>query len=433
MQSRFLPRTVLVAVLGSTLLSLNAADWPQYRGPQGNGVAAETISAQLPKGGPKQLWEVQTPGGFSSFAVQGGKAYTLVLRDQQGAERETLVAYDANSGKELWSSSLGAVKTGNGGQDGTPDNKGGDGPRSTPAVRDGKVYVNSAKLVLSCFDANSGKLLWQNDLVKDYAGRIINWDNAASPVIDGNLVFVAGGGKGQSLLAFDKETGKLAWKGEDDQMTHATPVAASIHGQRQIIFFTQSGLVSVVPESGKVLWRQPFKYNVSTAASPVVADDIVYCAAGYGVGAGAYKISKQGNEFKSTQLWRSEGNEPVANHWSTPVYKDGHLYGMFSFKKYGTGPLKCVELATGKVKWTEPNFGAGNVILAGNTVIALADNGELVVVAANPEKYTELSRSKVVDGKCWSTPALANGKIYIRSTKEGACLDLGSNSRVAAR
>ena len=110
----------------------------------------------------------------------------------------------------------------------------------------------------------------------------------------------------------------------------------------------------------------------------VVGGDVVYCAAGYGVGSTAVRITKDGGAFKATELWFSKGNQPVANHWSTPVYHDGHLYGMFSFKEYGTGPLKCVELATGQVKWEKPNFGAGNVILAGDTVLALSDRGELV-------------------------------------------------------
>ena len=157
----------------------------------------------------------------------------------------------------------------------------------------------------------------------------------------------------------------------------------------------------------------------------MVCGDIVYCAAGYDVGSGACKITKSGSEFTATQIWRIKGNAPVANHWSTPVYKDGHLYGMFSFKKYGTGPLKCVDVATGSVVWEQPGFGAGNVILVNDKLLALADTGELVVVEATPSGYKELSRVKAVKGKCWSTPAIADGRVYVRSVKEGACLDLG--------
>ena len=407
---------------------LHAADWPQYRGPNLDGSTTEKISTPWPAGGPKQIWKAPVTDGFSSFTVSGGKAFTQVLREFDGAPRETVVALDANTGKELWAQALGGIKINDGGQSGTPDNKGGDGPRSTPSVSGNRAYVVSAKLVVSCFDADTGKPVWSHDLVKEFTGRNIQWDNAASPLIDGNLVFVGGGGPNESLLAFDKATGKVAWKAHDEKITHATPVAATILGQRQIIFFTQSGLVSVNPKDGAVLWKHKFQYRVSTAASPVVADDIVYCAAGYGVGATAARISKDGGAFKATELWITHGDQPVANHWSTPVYFQGHLYGMFSFKAYGSGPLKCVELATGAVKWEKPGFGAGQVILAGDKVLALADNGELAVVEASPAAYKEISRAKVLSGKCWSTPVLAGGRVYARSTKEGVCLAVAAQT-----
>lgn len=398
------------------------ADWPQYRGAAGDGTSPESIS-QWPAGGPQVLWKTPAPDGFSSFTTGGGRAFTLVGRNIDGAPREVCVALDESTGKELWAVPVGVAKYDGGGDSGTSDNKGGDGPRSTPSVEGDRVYVLSAQLYLACLDAKTGKEIWANNLMKDYSGRNIQWQNAASPLIEGDLVLVAGGGSGQALLAFNKNDGKLVWKGQDDKMTHATPVAATILGQRQVIYFTQTGLVSVTPDSGAVLWRYPFRYNVSTAASPVVGGDIVYCAAGYGVGAGAVKITKSGDKFDATEIWRSTGNKPVANHWSTPVLHNGYLYGMFSFKEYGEGPLKCVELATGKVMWEKPGFGAGNVILTGDRVLALADNGELVLVGANPKAYLELARAKVVGGKCWSTPVFSNGKIYVRSTKEAVCLD----------
>lgn len=400
-----------------------AADWPQYAGPNHNRSTPERIQKVFPANGPKTIWRVPATDGFSSFAVSGGKAFTLVMRNIEGAPRETLVALDANTGKELWAQPLGGIKLGDGGEQGAADNNGGDGPRSTPAVDGNRVYVLSAKLMLACFDAETGKTVWSHDLIKEHAGRNVSWQNAASPLLEDNRVYVGGGGPGESLLAFDKADGKLAWKAHDEKITHATPVAATILGQPQIIFFVQSGLVSVNPTDGKLLWKHPFGYRTSTAASPVVADDIVYCAAGYGVGAMAVRVSKQGSGFTAKQLWITQGNQPVANHWSTPVYYKGHLYGMFSFKEYGNGPMKCVELATGKVKWQQPGFGAGQVILANDTVLALTDSGELVTVATDPAHYHEISRAKVVAGKCWSSPTVANGRIYVRSTKEGVCVD----------
>jgi outer membrane protein assembly factor BamB len=323
---------------------------------------------------------------------------------------------------------VGIAKYDGGGDSGTSDNQGGDGPRSTPAVADGKVFVFNAQLGLHCLDAASGKEIWRRDLLKEHGGRNIQWQNAASPVLEGNLVLVAGGGPGQSFLGVHQQGGRVVWKSGDEKITHATPVVATLSGVRQVIFFTQSGLVSVATQDGRELWRHRFKFNVSTAASPVVADPVVYCSAGYGVGGTAVRITRQGDEFSATELWRTPGDKDVANHWSTPVHYRGHLYGMFSFKKFGDGPLKCVEIATGRVRWEKAGFGAGNVILAGDRLLALTDFGELVMVAARPDAYQEVGRTRAVGGKCWSTPALAASRLYVRSTTEGACLDLSTQT-----
>lgn len=420
--------TTLVATLAATTLA-PAADWPQYRGPNLDGSTAEKIATKWPAGGPKALWKIPAPKGFSSFSVVGGKAFTQVVRSVEGVDREVAIALDASTGKEAWAFPVGGTAYGHGGGNaGAKGNDGGDGPRSTPTVVGGKVYVLSSDLALFCLDANTGKQVWTHDLMKAFAGRNITWKNAASPVVDGNLVFVAGGGAGQSLLAFNKDTGAVAWKSQDETMTHSTPVVATIHGVKQVVFFVKSGLVSLTVADGKLLWKAPYRFNVSTAITPVVAGDVVYCSAGYGVGGGAFKVSKAGAEFKAEQLWQIPGDKEVANHWSTPVYKDGHMYGMFQFKEYGSGAMKCVELATGKVKWSKPGFGPGNVILLGDQVLALSDAGELVVVEANAGAYKEVSRAKVIGGKCWSTPVVSNGRVYVRSTTEAACLDVAAKS-----
>jgi outer membrane protein assembly factor BamB len=403
------------------------ATWPAYRGPQGDGTTAEKIGRTTwPSAGPKKVWSAETTNGFSSFCVADDKAFTIVSRSLDGVPTEVVIALAAASGKELWAAPLKIAKYDHeGGNSGEPGNEGGDGPRSTPTFAGGKLYVMGSNLDLSCFNAADGKVVWRKDLIAEFGGGNISWKNAASPLVEDGVVFVAGGGQGQALLAFNADTGDVVWKGQNDRMTHATPTAATIHGVRQIIFFTQSGLVSVAPKSGKVLWRYPFPFRVSTAASPIVSGDLVYCAAGYGVGMGCAKVIKKGETFEAEEVWRKEGDK-VTNHWSTPVCKDGHLYGMFSFKKYGKGPLVCLELATGDVKWTQDGFGAGNLILTGgDTLLALSDRGEIVLAQASPDKYKELARADVLDGKCWSTPVLAGGRVYARSTKQAVCVDVG--------
>ncbi|MDZ4402321.1 PQQ-binding-like beta-propeller repeat protein [Prosthecobacter sp.] len=419
-------RTHLTTVLGLALATTAFSaptDWPAFRGPNRDGVipALKDVKWSL-----KEVWKQPTQTGFSSFSVADGKAYTLVVAEVDGNPGETLVCLDANSGKTLWQTSMTLVaKYGNAGKDGdagTPDNNGGDGPRSTPVIDGGKVYVIDTNLGVHCVNAADGKKVWEHDTMKEHNGKPIPWMNAASPLIDGEILLLAGGGKGEALLGLNKNTGAVVWKGQDDKMTHATPILADIHGVHQAIFFTQTGLVSVDPQKGDVLWRAEFPYKVSTAASPVVFEDIVYCSAGYGVGAGAFKISKSGSGFEAKQIWRRENQ--CMNHWSTPVLKDGYLYGMFSFKEYGSGPLACVDIRTGEDKWAEKGFGPGQVILAGDKIIATSDKGEIIIAVAKPDKYAELKRKDVLDGKVWSYPILANGKIYARSTKEGVCLDL---------
>ncbi|MDD5261293.1 MAG: PQQ-binding-like beta-propeller repeat protein [Methylacidiphilales bacterium] len=406
-------RSLLYAVIGF-LCSLQpaviqAADWPGYRGSVTDGVSTENLNLNWSASPPKVLWKVPTKSGFGSFSVCGGKVFTEVERSINGASHEVCVALDPATGKELWFADLGV---GNG--------------NSTPAESDGVVCVLTKDLVLHALDAATGNSLWTHDLIKEYAAHNIGWESAASPVIDGDLVFVMGGGDGQSLLAFNKKSGELGWKTGTEAITHATPVLATILGERQVIFFCQSGLVSLSTKDGKLLWKFPYKFKTSTAASPVVSGDIVYCSAGYDVGGGACKIARQGSGFTATQLWQTPGNLEVANHWSTPVCRDGYLYGMFSFKQEKVGPLKCVEIATGKVMWVQSGFGQGNAIVAGGKVLALSDKGDLVVVEPAPDAYKELGRFTVVKGDCRSTPAVSNGCIYVRSSEEGACIDVSA-------
>lgn len=408
--------------------SVHAADWNQYLGPTRNGISTETISTKFPAGGPRKLWTHETPGGFSSFAVGDGIAATMTLREIGGAPQEICLALDPKTGKELWAKSLGVAnflerKPNGEANSGTSSNHGGDGPRSTPAITNGHVFATSANLALVCFDAKTGKQLWKHDLVKEFGGTVIHWNNAASPVIANGLVFMAGGGKGRSLLAFDQQTGRVVWKVGTEQITHSSPTIATIAGVPQVVFFVKSGLVSVEQKTGKILWRQPFRFNVSTAMTPLICGDIAYCSAGYQVGSAAYRISKNGDKFTSTELWKQPASV-INNHWSTPLCYKGHLYGLFGFKEFGSCPLKCVDLATGNVLWSHEGFGPGGTILAGETLIVLGDAGEVTLVKADPSSYQEVAKFEAISGKCWNAPALSDGRLFVRSTKEAACFDV---------
>ena len=404
--------------------TLVAADWNQYRGPDGDGRSSEIISTSGFLQGIRQaVWKVPTSKGFSSFTVTGNTVVTVVTRESDGENCETCIALNAESGKEIWATALSSSDYGHGGGDaGAPGNRGGDGARNTPTISGDRVYVYDGHLVLTCMDLESGNIVWQKDIIKDFNGRNIKWFNATSPVVHGDSIFISGGGPSETFLAINKQTGKVLWKTGDDMMTHATPRVATLDGTLQVVFFMQSGLVSLSTETGAEKWRSQFPFSVSTAASPVASGNQVYCSAGYGVGAGVFRVGKA---KEAEEVW-FKSNE-LMNHWSTPVIRDGYLYGIYEFKKYGRAPLQCVELSTGEIKWSHQGFGPGNVILVGDNLIVLSDSGEVALVKATPASYQESGRAKAIGGKCWSTPAFSNGKLYVRSTTEGACFDLTGN------
>ncbi|MCC9601772.1 PQQ-like beta-propeller repeat protein [Stieleria sp. JC731] len=406
----------LASCISSTqATSLRAADWPQYRGPNGDGKIAESIT-QKSDAKLNVQWVTETPLGFSSFAVADGLAFTIIAEGNS----EVLLALNADNGNKAWSYPMGSNDYGHdGGNAGARDNRGGDGPRSTPTASAGSVFVYDSNLVLHCVDAKTGQPEWKHNVATEFGGENIKWMNATSPLVDEKLVYVSGGGSGQAFLAFEKSTGELAWKSGSETITHATPVLTSIDGTKQMINFVQSGLVSVDAATGQELWRTKFPFSVSTAASPIVDGNLVYCSAGYSVGAGLFEIV---DNKKVNEIW-FKPNE-LMNHWSTPVVYNGHLYGIFEFKKYGRAPLNCVNLKTGEIVWSESGFGPGNCILVGDKLVVLSDAGEVAIVNATTDGYQELARLDALKGKCWSTPAYSNGKIYVRSTEEGACLTI---------
>jgi len=414
---------VLPCFVFQSVLLLEAADWPQYRGANHDGISTETIRTNWTGEAPQQIWKVPLDPGLSSFSVSGGRAFTMVRRPVSGQDQEFCIALNAATGAELWASvPLGIADYPNGGVGSD------DGPRSTPSVDGDRVYVLTSYLRLYCFNAATGAVVWSRDLVTEYGSGVIAWQSAASPLVDGDLVFVHCAAANKCLLAFHKSDGSEAWKGQGDVMTQASPVATTIARSRQIIFFAQSGLVSVTPDTGAVLWRYPFPFSTSTAASPVVGNDIVYCSATYGMGAGAVHITSSGTELTTNQVWRTPGAN--MNHWATPVYQDGHLYGVYG---ESSTTLRCIEMATGNENWRQAGVGLGAVLFVTGHVLVLTDNGYLLLVKPDPSAYREVARFRALDGsqssfpnlvRCWNVPAISDGRIYVRSTTEAVCLDV---------
>lgn len=400
-----------------------AGDWSHILGPNLDRKTAGT-AAPWGSAAPKVVWKIPATAGFSSFVTGEGRAYTVITTQVDGKARETAIAVDRKTGKALWQAPLGAADYRNGGDRGAQGNTGGDGPRATPVFAAGRLFVFGAKMDLYAFQADTGTLLWKHDLLAKFGGKNIGWSNAASPLVMGDRVLVAGGGAGQSYLAFNVADGRVLWKSGSDRATHSTPVVTTIHGKVQAIFMAERGLVALDPADGRELWHFPFPYRTATGASPVVWQDIVNCTAGYGVGGGACQIVRTGDKWETKELWRSPGNRDTAAHWSTAVVHEGFLYGCYGYGEYGNGAFKCIDIRTGKVEWEKKGFGHGQVIMVGGRLVATTDAGRLILIEPTPKEYRELASAKVIEGKVWASLAYSDGQVFLRSTTQGVCLEL---------
>jgi outer membrane protein assembly factor BamB len=322
-----------------------AADWPQFRGANHDGVSTDRITTQWSGSVTNPLWLVPVTNCLGSLAVSGGRVFTQTVRPNGGTSKEVCVALSATNGVELWAVTLDTASYSGGvGFD--------DGPRTTPAVDGGSVIVLSSYLKLCRLNATNGAVVWQQDLRTVYGGDVISWQNAASPLVEGGLIFLNANCANSNLMALRISDGSPAWRSQSAPMTHSTPVLATILGVRQVIFATQIGLVSLEAATGNLLWRfpYPFSYFTSLGASPVVWQDMVFvCGArAYSMGSVVMQASLTNNTWTTRQLWWT--NNPSA-HWMTPVCSQGFLYGQFGVLQFDspTAQLKCIDLRLHRV------------------------------------------------------------------------------------
>lgn len=424
---KFICQSFVCALL-LALVSANASagDWPQWRGPFRNGHAAPdgVIIKELPSQ-PDFVWKIKAGPGLASPVVAGG---TVILFDAAEG-KEVLRAVKRADGQELWRAVIDET---------FHDNQGPDGPRNTPLVDDGLVYAVSCRGKLHCRDLKDGKLIWRvdfEDFGAEFVGEIGNVPGASrhgnngTPLIVGDRLFACvGSPNGAGVVCFDKKSGKVIWKSQDDQAAYAPPVLARLAGTEQLVCFTAEGLIGLNPEDGELWWRVPIETAYARhVTAPVWHDDIVVVSS-HQAGMIATKISPDGEGgFKAEEAWVSEEN---TMNFASPVRVDGHLYGL--------GPRKdliCVEIATGKQKWSNENYiytsadkaYAGFVVLGGN-ILALTDGGQLVLFAADPEEFREMGTLQVA-GMNWCNPAYADGQLFLRdgirmSGGDWMCVDL---------
>jgi outer membrane protein assembly factor BamB len=410
---------VLAAVLVAfAAVAASAGEWPQILGPKRNGQAEVEQIGAWPAAGPRQIWRATVGEGYAGPAVAGGR----VLLFDRSADKDRVRAFDPDTGKVVWSAEFAAAYRGGIDAD--------TGPRCVPVAHDGRLFLLSAGGDLHAVSLNLGKPLWTRNLYADYGAPDGYFGAGSTPIVQGDRLLVNVGGRETSgIVALAVDTGRTVWNATDEQASYSSPTAADVANERHVVFVTRYNVVSVDPASGKVRFRFPFGKRGPTvnAATPLVFGDRLFVTASYGVGAALAQIGPAG----AKTLWAND--ETLSSQYNTPVYFEGHLYGIHGREDIGPAALRCVEAASGKVKWEEAGFGVAHIILADGKMLILKNDGELVLAEPSPDRFRKLAAARVGDGVTRALPALSVGRLYFRSNEGGGgslvCLNVRPDER----
>ena len=385
---------------------LQAADWPQWRGPNRDGKSAETgLLQEWPKGGPRLLWRAEGLGeGYSSFAVVGNRLYT------QGQEhkQEFVIALDVATGREVWRTPTGRAF----------GNDQGDGPRGTPTVDGNRLYAVAADGTLVCLETETGKRVWSASFAADFKGRAPQWGYSESPLVEGDRVIVTPGGSGAAIVALNKETGKLIWKSQNDAAAYSSAVAFDSGGIRGLAILTDTAAVALNMANGDLLWRySPVANRTANIATPIVSQDHVFVSSDYGTGGALLKLAPPAGSAKVSPVYF---NREMRNHYTTSAPVGDYLYG------FSSAILTAMEFKTGKVARRDRSVGKGNCIYADQRLYCMGETGAVGLIEPTPTAYTEKSRIGIPPGSnpTWTPPVVANGRLYLREQDKLYCLDI---------
>jgi len=371
-------------------------DWPQWRGPRRDGVSKEAgLLKNWPANGPRLAWRISGTGeGYSSFAVAGGRLFTLGARQNT----EYVFAFDAASGKKLWEVANGRRF----------NNDRGDGPRSTPTIEGDRVYVFGSSGDLTVLDAASGKVFWTQNLLQKYGGSNINWGLSESPLVLSDRIIVTPGGRGASIVALRKTDGSLIWKSQSDEPGYSSALLHPIGTIQQAVIFTAERALGVDVNDGRVLWSYNRVANrTANIATPIARGNHVFLSSDYGTGAGLLALTPSGNGIKASEVYFT--NE-MRNHHASSVLVGDYLYG------FSSSILTAMHFETGKVAWRDRSVGKGSLVFADDRLYLFSENGIVGLAEANPQKYVEQGRFQLRTGNLptWSHPVVSGGKLFIR-------------------
>jgi outer membrane protein assembly factor BamB len=395
-----------VLLAGWLVMSASAADWPQWRGLERNGISPETgLLDAWPKEGPPQIWKTQGLGqGYAAFAIAQGRVFT---QGQRG-DHQFVLALDAATGKKLWETPTGPA---------FPQDRG-DGPRGTPTFDGERLFAMAGEGTLVSLDARTGGMLWKMNVAEKFGGRVPHWGYSESPLVDGSNLIVTPGGPGASIVALDKKTGNLMWKSQSDPAAYSSPIAAEVGGIRQIIVFTSEGVVGLRPNNGALLWRYNRVANrTANIATPIFQNGFVFVSSAYGTGCALLKLTAEGGTVKATEVYFSR---EMQNHYSTSVVVGDSAYG------FSNAILTAMNLETGRVAWRDRSVGKGSVTYADGKLYLLSEDGVVGLAEATSVGYREKSRFEIPRGAfpTWTPPVISGGRLYLREQDNLYCFDI---------
>lgn len=404
-----------LAALLYSQFTLAASDWPQLLGPTSDAVyAGPALAEQWPKEGPRVLWSAEIGEGYSSPVVGEGR---LVIAHRRGDDL-IVDCLDTKDGKSLWSFQH-AMKF----QDGAFFDS---GPRPTPTIKNGKVFVHNTDGYLVCLAASDGKKLWSRHAKGEFKSSATWHGCIASPLVTESAVILPVGATNAGVVAFSAETGKTLWQAFDDKASASSPVLVNLGGKTQLLVVTRMSLRSLDPETGAESWHldtpRQSTGNVY-AASPLVFGDKIFVSGWYKLGAQLIRVTND----KPEVVWR--GDNSLSTHYAAAVEHNGYLYGFHGHAWENSGPsLRCVELASGKMMWEQPKSGSGTIVKCGNNLLILTDTGEVQMGKMDPKGFKITSRAQVLGRNTRSYPAVADGIVYARGQKKLVALDLRASA-----
>jgi outer membrane protein assembly factor BamB len=369
------------------------ANWPQWRGPNRDGISNETgLLKQWPADGPPLAWKATGAGtGYSSIVISNGKLYTMGLR----GDREFIVAFDVATGKEAWATAHGKAFR----------NDQGDGPRGTPTVDGDRVYALGGNGDLTALDARTGKLVWTKNILQEFGASNIVWGISESPLVLGNKILVNAGGSDASIVALNKSDGSVIWKSQSDKAGYSSAIPLSVNGLTQVVFFTSRRAVGLDANDGRLLWeyRKPAN-GTANAATPIARGNRVFISSDYGTGGGVVEIKPDNT---AQEIWFSN---QMRNHHSSSVLVGDYLYG------FSGSFLTAMKFDTGEMAWRDRSVGKSSLVYADGHLYCFSENGVVGLVEASPAGYKEKGRFRIQQDSLptWAHPVVAGGRLYLR-------------------